>query len=167
LTMVFKPLDELRKEGEAGQRKINQYTRYGTIALSIIQGFSMALTVQGASNSDLASSHVGSVVTDPSHPWMFRFMTCLTFTTGTTLIMWLGEQITERGIGNGISLLIFAGIVVDITSGIVRFFETHKGNIQPLNLAAVIAIILVTVAVIVFFENAQRRIPIYYARRTV
>ena len=167
LTMVFKPLDELRKEGEAGQRKINQYTRYGTIALSIIQGFSMALTVQGASNSDLASSHVGSVVTDPSHPWMFRFMTCLTFTTGTTLIMWLGEQITERGIGNGISLLIFAGIVVDIPSGIVRFFETHKGNIQPLNLAAVIAIILVTVAVIVFFENAQRRIPIYYARRTV
>ncbi len=167
LTMVFKPLDELRKEGESGMRKINQYTRYGTVALSLIQSFSMALTVQGASNGDLASAHVGSVVTDPSHPWMFRFMTCLTLTTGTAFIMWVGEQITERGIGNGISLLIFAGIVVDIPSGIMRYFETHKGNIQPLNLAAVGFIILVTVATIVFFERAQRRIPIYYARRTV
>src|ERR1700681_2918609 len=134
LTMVFKPLDELRKEGEQGPRKINQYTRYGTIALSLIQSFSMALTVEGAANGDLASAHVGSVVTDPSHPWFFRFMTCLTLTTGTAFIMWVGEQITERGIGNGISLLIFAGIVVDIPSGIMRYFETHKGNIQPLNL---------------------------------
>ena len=165
LAMVFKPLEELRKEGEQGQRKINQYTRYGTIALSFIQSFGMSLTIEGAANADLASSHVGDVVTHPG--WPFRIMTVLTLTTGTAFIMWLGEQITERGIGNGISLLIFAGIVVDIPAGVVRFFETHKGNIQPLNLAAVTVIILVTVATIVFFERSQRRIPIYYARRTV
>ncbi len=165
LTMVFKPLDELRKEGEAGQRKINQYTRYGTVALSALQAFGMALTVEGANNGDLASSHVGDVVAHPG--WGFRLMTVLTLTTGTAFIMWLGEQITERGIGNGISLLIFAGIVVGIPGGMFRFFETHKGNIQPLNLAAVTAIILATVATIVFFERAQRQIPIYYARRTV
>jgi preprotein translocase subunit SecY len=165
LAMVFKPLEELRKEGEQGQRKINQYTRYGTIALSFIQSFGMSLTIEGANNGDLASAHVGDVVAHPG--WGFRLMTVLTLTTGTAFIMWLGEQITERGIGNGISLLIFAGIVVDIPSGIFRFFETHKGNIQPLNLAAVTAIILATVATIVFFERAQRRIPIYYARRTV
>jgi len=165
LAMVFKPLEELRKEGEQGMRKINQYTRYGTIALSFIQAFGMSLTIEGAANADLASAHVGDVVTHPG--WGFRIMTVLTLTTGTAFIMWVGEQITERGIGNGISLLIFAGIVVDIPSGIFRFFEPHKGNIQPLNLAAFTAIILVTVATIVFFERAQRRIPIYYARRTV
>ena len=165
LTMVYKPLDELRKEGEHGVRKINQYTRYGTVVLSFVQAFSMALTVEGANNGDLASAHVGDVVTHPG--WGFRIVTVLTLTTGTAFIMWIGEQITERGIGNGISLLIFAGIVTDIPGGIFRYFETHKGNIQPLNLAAVVAIILATVATIVFFERAQRRIPIYYARRTV
>ena len=165
LTMVFKPLDELRKEGEQGTRKINQYTRYGTVVLSFIQAFGMALTVEGASNGDLASSAVGSVVTHPG--WPFRLMTVLTLTTGTAFVMWVGEQITERGIGNGISLLIFAGIVTDIPSGVFRYFDTHQGDIRPLNLAAVVGIILLTVATIVFFESAQRRIPIYYARRTV
>ena len=165
LTMVFKPLDELRKEGEQGTRKINQYTRYGTVVLSFVQGWGMALTVEGANNGDLASAHVGDVVTHPG--WGFRLMTVLTLTTGTAFVMWVGEQITERGIGNGISLLIFAGIVTDIPGGMLRYFETHKGNIQPLNLAAVTTIILLTVATIVFFERAQRRIPIYYARRTV
>jgi preprotein translocase subunit SecY len=165
LAMVFKPLEELRKEGEAGMRKINQYTRYGTLAISAFQAFLLARSVEGANNSDTAGMFLGDVVAHPG--WGFRLMTVLSLTTGTAFIMWVGEQITERGIGNGISLLIFAGIVDDIPGGIVRYFETNKGNIQPLNLAAVTMIILLTVAVIIFFERAQRRIPIYYARRTV
>jgi preprotein translocase subunit SecY len=166
LTMVFKPLDDLRKEGEQGQRKINQYTRYGTIVLSLVQGFGIALSLEAMNNGDLSdSAAVGDVVTHPG--WSFRFMTVLTLTTGTCFMMWVGEQITERGIGNGISLLIFAGIVDGIPEGVTGYFATNKGNIQPLNLAAVVAIVLATVATIVFFERAQRQIPIYYARRTV
>ncbi len=166
LTMVFKPLDELRKEGEQGQRKINQYTRYGTIVLSLVQGFGIALSLEAMNNGDLSdSAAVGDVVTHAG--WGFRLMSMLTLTTGTAFMMWVGEQITERGIGNGISLLIFAGIVDGIPEGVASYFATNKGNIQPLNLAAVVAIVLATVATIVFFERAQRRIPIYYARRTV
>jgi preprotein translocase subunit SecY len=166
LTMVFKPLDELRKEGEQGQRKINQYTRYGTIVLSLIQGFGIAMSLEAMNNGDLSdSAAVGDVVTHAG--WGFRLMSMLTLTTGTAFMMWVGEQITERGIGNGISLLIFAGIVDGIPDGIASYFATNKGNIQPLNLAAVVTIVLATVATIVFFERAQRRIPIYYARRTV
>jgi len=166
LTMVFKPLDELRKEGEQGQRKINQYTRYGTIVLSLVQGFGIAMSLEAMNNGDLSdSAAVGDVVTHAG--WGFRLMSMLTLTTGTAFMMWVGEQITERGIGNGISLLIFAGIVDGIPDGIASYFATNKGNIQPLNLAAVLAIVLATVATIVFFERAQRRIPIFYARRTV
>ena len=166
LTMVFKPLDELRKEGEQGQRKINQYTRYGTIVLSIVQGFGIAMSLEAMNNGDLSdSAAVGDVVTHAG--WGFRLMSMLTLTTGTAFMMWVGEQITERGIGNGISLLIFAGIVDGIPDGVASYFATNKGNIQPLNLAAVLSIVLATVATIVFFERAQRRIPIYYARRTV
>jgi preprotein translocase subunit SecY len=166
LTMVFKPLDELRKEGEAGTRKINQYTRYGTIALSIVQSFGMALSLEALNNGDLSDSGaVGDVVTHPG--WAFRLMSMLTLTTGTAFIMWVGEQITERGIGNGISLIIFAGIVDDIPGGVFNYFQTNKGNIQPLYLAGFLAIILATTATIVFFENGQRKIPIYYARRNV
>jgi preprotein translocase subunit SecY len=166
LTMVFKPLDELRKEGEQGQRKINQYTRYGTIILSLIQGFGIAMSLEAMNNGDLSdSAAVGDVVTHAG--WGFRLMSMLTLTTGTAFMMWVGEQITERGIGNGISLLIFAGIVDGIPGGITGYLATNKGNIQPLKIAAVVAIVLATVATIVFFERAQRRIPIYYARRTV
>ena len=166
LTMVFKPLDELRKEGESGQRKINQYTRYGTIVLSLIQGFGIAMSLEALNNGDLSdTARVGDVVTHAG--WGFRFMTVLTLTTGTAFMMWVGEQITERGIGNGISLIIFAGIVDGIPQGVIQYFQTNKGNIQPLNLAAVTAVVLATVATIVFFERAQRRIPIYYARRSV
>ena len=166
LTMVFKPLDELRKEGEQGQRKINQYTRYGTIVLSLVQGFGIAMSLEAMNNGDLSDpAAVGDVVTHAG--WGFRSMSMLTLTTGTAFMMWVGEQITERGIGNGISLLIFAGIVDGIPDGVASYFATNKGNIQPLNLAAVVAIVLATVATIVFFERAQRRIPIYYARRTV
>jgi preprotein translocase subunit SecY len=166
LTMVFKPLDELRKEGEQGTRKINQYTRYGTIVLSLVQGFGIAMSLEAMNNGDLNdSAAVGDVVTHAG--WGFRMMTILTLTTGTAFMMWVGEQITERGIGNGISLLIFAGIVDGIPSGVFSYFATNKGNIKPLTLAFVVAIVLATVATIVFFERAYRQIPIYYARRTV
>ncbi|MEO6419593.1 MAG: preprotein translocase subunit SecY [Polyangiaceae bacterium] len=166
LTMVFKPLDELRKEGEQGQRKINQYTRYGTILLSLVQSFGIAMSLEALNNGDLGdSSHVGDVVIHAG--WSFRLMSVLTLTTGTCFMMWVGEQITERGIGNGISLIIFAGIVDGIPAGVFQYFQTNKGNIQPLNLAAVTALVLATVATIVFFERGQRKIPIYYARRTV
>lgn len=165
LSMVVKPLDELRKEGEQGTRKINQYTRYATIALSLVQSFFIATGLEALNNSDIGGGHAGDVVIHAG--WGFRFMSMLTLTTGTAFIMWVGEQITERGIGNGISLLIFAGIVTDIPSGVFGYFETHKGSIQPLNLAAVGAVVLATVATIVFFERGQRRIPIYYARRSV
>jgi len=163
LAMVFKPLDELRKEGEQGQRKINQYTRYGTIGLAMFQSFGIAMTLEALNDSDFSGA--ANVVTHAG--WGFRLMTMITLTTGTCFIMWLGEQITDRGIGNGISLLIFAGIVTDIPGGVFGYFQTHKGSIQPLNLFAVGAIVLLTVAAIVFFERGQRRIPIYYARRTV
>jgi preprotein translocase subunit SecY len=166
LAMVYKPLDELRKEGEQGTRKINQYTRYGTIVLSLMQAFGIAMSLEGQNNGDLGDqAHVGDVVAHAG--WGFRLMTMLTLTTGTAFMMWVGEQITERGIGNGISLIIFAGIVDGIPNGVFAYFETNKGNIQPLNLAAVLVVVLATVAVIVFFERGQRKIPIYYARRTV
>src|ERR1700681_4412744 len=121
LTMVFKPLDELRKEGEQGQRKINQYTRYGTIILSLVQGFGIAMSLEAMNNGDLSdSSAVGDVVTHAG--WGFRLMSMLTLTTGTAFMMWVGEQITERGIGNGISRLIFAGIAVGIPEGVFSYF---------------------------------------------
>jgi preprotein translocase subunit SecY len=164
LTMVFKPLDELRKEGEQGQRKINQYTRYGTIVLAMFQSFGIAMSLEALNNQDTVGA-TGDVVTHAG--WGFRLMTMLTLTTGTCFIMWIGEQMTERGIGNGISLIIFAGIVTDIPGGVFGYFQTHKGSIQPLNLFMVGGIVLATVATIVFFERGQRRIPIYYARRTV
>src|SRR5690606_8659641 len=113
MTVVVKPLEELRKEGEAGQRKINQYTRYGTVVLSCIQGFGIALYLES-----LKGSQFGEVVADPG--WGFRALTVLSLTTGTCFIMWLGEQITERGIGNGISLVIFAGIVANLPDALFQ-----------------------------------------------
>ncbi len=162
MAVVVKPIEELRKEGESGQRKINQYTRYGTIALSIIQGIGIALYLEGLN----ASSQYGDVVADPG--WGFRALTVLSLTTGTAFLMWLGEQITERGIGNGISLIIFAGIVAALPDAIVRTFSLVKlEQLQPIDLMVIGAIGLGLVAVIVFFERAQRRLPIQYARRQV
>jgi preprotein translocase subunit SecY len=128
----------------------------------MVQSFFIARLLVGY-NTQYAQ--YGEVVPDPR--WHFYMVTMISLTTGTAFIMWLGEQITERGIGNGISLIIFAGIVDGIPAGVINYFETNKGNIQPLNLAAVTAVVLATVATIVFFERGQRRIPIYYARRTV
>ncbi len=158
LGMVSKTIEEMRKEGEAGRRKLEQYTRYGTIVLSIVQGMAMATTLEGQSMSGQ-----GDLVANPG--WGFRVMTVLTLTTGTALIMWLGEQATERGIGNGTSLIIFASIVSGIPNGLVSYWASVNGEIQPLTAAAVLGVLLVSVATVVFFERAQRRIPIQYARR--
>ncbi len=165
LGMVFKPLEELRKEGEAGQRKINQYTRYGTIVLSSLQAFGVAMQLEGMNNVQFGAGLTGNVVANPG--WGFRLLTMLTLTTGCAFVMWIGEQITERGIGNGISLIIFVGIVTDIPGALKRYYDTNEGNLQPLTVFAVAAIILATVTTIVFFERGQRKIPIQYSRRNV
>lgn len=160
LGMVYKPIDDLRKEGEQGRRRIDQYTRYGTVALAAFQAWGIATQVL-----EPASSEAGDAV---AHPGLaFRLMTIITLTTGTAFLMWVGEQITERGISNGISMLIFAGIVTDIPGGVANYLAQNKGNVQPLTVAAVAFVILATIATIVFFERAQRRIPIVYSRRQV
>jgi len=168
MTVVVKPLEELRKEGEAGQRKINQYTRYGTVLLSIIQGMGIAFWLEGL-NGDTSSglgAAFGDVVADPG--WGFRFMTVLSLTTGTAFLMWLGEQITERGIGNGISLIIFAGIVANLPDALVLTFQqVRMGQIQPTGLLIIAFVAVLVTAVICFFERAQRRIPINYAKRMI
>ena len=168
MTVVVKPLEELRKEGEAGQRKINQYTRYGTVLLSIVQGMGIAFWLEGL-NGDTGGgmgATFGDVVAEPG--WTFRFMTVLSLTTGTAFLMWLGEQITERGIGNGISLIIFAGIVANLPDALVLTFQqVRMGQIQPTGLLIIAFVAVLVTAVICFFERAQRRIPINYAKRMI
>ncbi len=161
LTVVIPQLEKLSKEGELGRRKITQYTRYGTIVLSIIQGMGIAVgleSVGGAGSS--------SVVYHPG--WSFRLMTVLTLTSGTAFIMWLGEQITERGIGNGISLIIFAGIVARFPSGLVRTATLIRTGEMSLFIGLLILALMVgVVGLIIFFERAHRKIPVQYARRIV
>ena len=164
MAVVVKPLEELRKEGEAGQRKINQYTRYGTVMLSIVQGFGIALFLESLNGS--ADANGADVVADPG--WGFRFMTVLALTTGTAFLMWLGEQITERGIGNGISLIIFAGIVANLPDALVQTVQLLEiGQLQPIDLLLIAFIAVIVTSIIVFFERAQRRLPISYAKREV
>jgi preprotein translocase subunit SecY len=161
--VVVKPLDELRKEGEAGQRKLNQYTRYGTIVISIIQSTGLALYFEQLNGT----TQYGDVVRDPG--WAFRLMTMMSLTTGTAFIMWLGEQIGERGIGNGTSMIIFAGICADMPTALFRtgkLLETSE-SLQPIDLLLVTIICMGIVWVICRVERAQRRIPIHYARRMV
>jgi preprotein translocase subunit SecY len=163
LTVVIPSLERLQKEGEAGRKKINQYTRYGTIVISIVQGYFIAAWLEGT-GADYRT--VGEVVVNPG--WSFRLMTILTLTTGTAFVMWLGEQITERGIGNGISLIIFAGIVADMPDGIVRLYQKVKvGDFGPFHVAIITLVVVGVVAVIIFFERGQRRIPVQYAKRVV
>ena len=162
--MVSKNVEELRKEGEAGRRKIEQWTRYGTIVLSAVQSMTLASWLEGL-NSEVGSARFADVVSQPG--WGFRLMTMLTLTTGTALVMWMGEQATERGIGNGTSLIIFSSIVSGIPNGVTNYFAANAGDVQPLTLLIVAAIFLGCIAVVVFFERAQRRIPIQYARRQV
>jgi preprotein translocase subunit SecY len=163
MTTVIPHLDELQKEGESGRRKINQYTRYGTVVLAAVQASGISLFLENLNNSE---GGFGEVVGEPG--WSFRLITIISLTTGTAFIMWLGEQITERGIGNGISLIIFAGIVAGLPDALFQTTAQVKiGQIQPITLLIIAGIVLVVIAVIVFFERAQRRIPIQYAKRMV
>ncbi|MFA5807062.1 MAG: preprotein translocase subunit SecY [bacterium] len=160
LTVVIPQLEKLSKEGELGRRKITQYTRYGTVVLSVIQGMGIAVGLESV------SAGAGSVVYHPG--WAFRIMTVITLTSGTAFLMWLGEQITERGIGNGISLIIFAGIVARFPSGLVRTVTLVRTG--EMNLFAglfLLALMVAVVAIIIYFERAHRRIPVQYARRIV
>ena len=161
LTVVIPQLESLKKEGQAGQRKITQYTRYGTVFLSIIQGTFIAAGLQG-----MTGPGGEAIVLNPG--LQFKLMTMLTLTSGTAFIMWLGEQMTERGIGNGISLIIFAGIVARGPAAIVNSIQLIKaGEIALFFVPFLIIFMFVVVAIIVFCETSQRRIPIQYAKRVV
>jgi len=164
LTVVVPTLERLQKEGQQGQKKINQYTRYGTIVLSMVQAFFIARWLEGNNRS---YAQYGEVVLNPG--FGFELLTCLSLTTGTTFVMWLGEQITERGIGNGISLIIFAGIVARFPDAIVRLFEKSntQGDMNAFDLFVILAIVIAVIAAIIFFEQGQRRIPVQYAKRVV
>jgi preprotein translocase subunit SecY len=161
LTVVFPYLERLSKEGEAGRRKITQYTRYGTVALSIIQGLMISY---GLENTRAPGGN--AIVLNPG--WGFRLMTVITLTSGTAFIMWLGEQITERGIGNGISLVIFAGIVARLPSAVTTTLQfIREGELGVLVALLIVALIICVVGVIIFVERGQRRIPVQYAKRVV
>ncbi len=164
MTVVFPYLERLQKEGELGRRKITQYTRYLTIALALIQSFSTASLLknqQGIGGQALVY-----------HPgWGFTLMTVLTLTTGSAFIMWLGEQISERGIGNGMSLIIFVGIVVGLPRAVFDLYEKFKigawGVFTPLAIILLLVLMVAVVAFIVLVEGGQRRIPVQYAKRVV
>ena len=163
MTVVFPYLEKLQKEGELGRRKITQYTRYLTIALSIIQSSTIATALQSTNMNGQPLVY---------HPGIsFILMTILTLTTGSAFIMWLGEQISERGIGNGMSLIIFVGIVVGLPRAIINLYELAKtgawGPFTPLALIFLVALMIAVVGFIVFVEGGQRRIPVQYAKRVV
>ena len=164
LAVVIPTLDRLKKEGQQGQTKINQYTRYGTVGLSLVQAFFIARWLEGNNRS---YAQYGQVVLSPGLG--FEIMTVITLTAGTVFVMWLGEEITERGIGNGISLIIFAGIVARFPDALVRLFEksTTQGDMTAFDLAVILAIVLVVIAVIIFCEEGQRKVPVQYAKRVV
>jgi len=160
LKVVIPTIDRLYKEGESGIKKIKQYTRYGTLVIAAIQGLGISFALEGMGGAE------GTVVMHPG--WSFRLITILTLTSGTAFIMWLGEQITERGIGNGISLIIFAGIVARMPSALINTVQLIKTGELPFILVIFLAIMMIAVVgVIVFVERAQRRIPVQYARRVV
>ncbi len=158
LAVVWPYLERLQKEGEVGRKKITQWTRYGTVILSLIQSAGICVWVQKIGGTDQP------VVSNPGP--LFFFITMLTLTTGTAFIMWLGEQITERGIGNGISLIIFAGIVARFPHAFVRTVqEIFKGERGLVPMAVLVVVMVAVIAAVVFVERAQRRIPIQYASR--
>ena len=163
LTVVIPALEKMQKEGEVGRRKITQYTRYGTIVLSIIQGIGISTYLESLrDNTGLM------VVANPG--WGFRLMTVISLAAGTAFIMWMGEQITERGVGNGISLIIFAGIVARIPDAIYQTYATYRtpgAGLDEFKVIALLALMIATVGIIVFFERGQRRIPVQYAKRVV
>lgn len=161
LTVVVPAIEKLSKEGEAGRKKIIQYTRYGTVVLSVIQGMGVAVGLESMRGP------AGELVV-PSPGWGFRIMTVITLTAGTAFVMWLGEQMSEKGIGNGISLIIFAGIVVNIPNALMKTFKLMSaGQLSLFVLVFVFALMFVVIAAIVFVERGQRRLPIHYAKRVV
>ena len=161
LTVVWPFLEKLSKEGELGKRKITQYTRYGTVLLSLVQSFFIAAYLER-----MTLSNNFKIVDNPGIG--FKLLVVLTLTTGTAFIMWLGEQITERGIGNGMSLIIFAGIVVGFPKGVIDTFSMfQRGELGLLALLFLLAMMVVVVAAIVFMERGQRRITVQYAKRVV
>jgi preprotein translocase subunit SecY len=158
LTVVIPHLSKLAKEGERGRKKIIQYTRYGTIVIAMIQGFGIAVGLEGMNQ--------GAFVLNPG--WAFRLMTVITLTAGTGFLMWLGEQITERGIGNGISLIIFAGIVARLPSAVAQTYDLYKvGQLSFLLLVTLAVVMVGVVAAIVFLESGRRKIPVQYAKRVI
>src|ERR671918_417258 len=162
LTVVWPYLERLSKEGELGRRKITQYTRYGTIGLAIVQALGIAIFLER--NTDIA----GGLPLVYTPGWGFRLMTVLTLTTGTAFVMWLGEQITERGIGNGMSLIIFAGIVVGLPSAVaLTFDQLQTGQIGLLTMAILVVLMIGVVAAIIYVERGHRRITVQYAKRVV
>ncbi|MDL1967217.1 MAG: preprotein translocase subunit SecY [Deltaproteobacteria bacterium] len=161
LTVVIPHLERLSKEGEHGRKKITQYTRYGTVLLSIIQGFGISIGLE-----QMTSPGGAPVVIHPG--WEFKIMTVITLTAGTAFIMWLGEQITERGIGNGISLIIFAGIVARLPTAIANTFKLLSTGEMGIFIILILTIFMIAVvACIIFVEQGQRRIPVQYAKRVV
>jgi preprotein translocase subunit SecY len=161
LTVVWPFLEKLSKEGELGRRKITQYTRYGTVGLSIVQSLGIAtwlqnVTLQGGKR----------IVENPG--WGFKLMAVLTLTTGTAFIMWLGEQITDRGIGNGMSLIIFAGIVVGFPKGVIQIYQKlQSDSISLFTVLVLLSMMVLVIGAIVFVERGQRRITVQYAKRVV
>ena len=159
LTVVYEPLAKLQKEGELGRKKITQWTRYLTVMLSAVQSMGIAISLEKGQGFVL-NPGIG-----------FILMTMLTLTTGSAFIMWLGEQITERGIGNGMSLLIFAGIVVGLPRGVADLYEKAAtqawGPFTPFAILMLMAVMIVVVAFIVYVERSERRIPVQYAKRVV
>lgn len=161
LTAVFPTLEQLKKEGETGRKKINQYTRYLTVLLAAVQGYGIAVGLEG-----LQTSAAGSAVIDPG--WYFRISAVITLVGGTVFLMWLGEQITQRGVGNGISLIIFAGIVAGFPTALAQLFEMGRsGEISTPLLLGILILAVAVIVCIVFVERAQRRILVQYPKRQV
>jgi len=155
LASMVPSLEQLKKEGEQGRKKLNQYTRYGTVFLATLQAYGLA-----------ASLEAGDLVTDPG--LFFRFSCLITLVGGTMFLMWLGEQITARGIGNGISLIIFVGIIAEVPAALAQFFASGRsGAISPAIIVGVIVMVVATIAFVVFMERALRKIHIQYPRRQV
>ena len=158
LTVVIPHLSKLAKEGERGRKQIIKYTRFGTIGIALVQGFGIAIGLEGLNQ--------GVFVLTPG--WPFRLMTVITLTAGTAFLMWLGEQITERGVGNGISLIIFAGIVARLPGAVVQTFDLYKvGQLSLFFLVLLVVVMLAVVAAIVFLETGRRKIPVQYAKRVI
>ena len=162
LTVVWPTLERISKEGELGRRKITQYTRYLTLVLAVVQALSIAVWLER--QTQIAGGL--PLVYNPG--WGFRFMCVLTLTTGTMFVMWLGEQITERGVGNGMSLIIFAGIVVGLPSAVITTFDQMRtGQISLLRIVFLLVMMVAVVGAIVFVERGHRRITVQYAKRVV